>query len=244
MRPVKNKLTSSLLILTFFGTTLSPVFTHHALAATTKTVQAETTSKVSTNSNSKVTAKTTIKNTTTKTATNTTKKTTDPKKTTPPAKTPSKSTPPKTTPPKTTPPKDTKGKPVSRGSEGVEAIKDVDKLIGTALSLKGTPYVYGGSTPKGFDCSGFTSYCYKAIGIDIPHSSLDQSKQGTQLTKEQLIPGAIVYFNTTGKGVSHVGIYLGNGEFVHASSGGKQVMVSNLNEGYYKERYLGATVIK
>lgn len=155
-----------------------------------------------------------------------------------------KTTPPKKTPPKKTPPKDNKGKPVSRGADSVEPIKDVDKLIGTALSLKGTPYVYGGSTPKGFDCSGFVQYCYKAIGIDIPHSSAAQSQLGTQLTKDQLIPGAIVYFNTTGKGVSHVGIYLGNGEFIHASSGGKKVMISNLNQGYYQEKYLGATIVK
>lgn len=112
-----------------------------------------------------------------------------------------------------------------------------------ALSLTGTPYKYGGNTSdSGFDCSGFVRYVYGQVaGLNLPRSTHSISQIGTQITKTELKPGDLVFFNTLRRAFSHVGIYLGNNRFIHASSSSTgDVMVSDLNESYWSKRFNGA----
>lgn len=133
--------------------------------------------------------------------------------------------------------KQTKKKPASRGSFGTI---DVQKVIRIAVSLRGTRYKSNGQTPDGFDCSGFTRYVYKAgAGIDLPHSSAEQAQYGTVVAKADLAPGDLVFFNTSGSGISHVGIFIGGDNFISATSS-SGVKVSNLSDEYWGGRYLSA----
>lgn len=104
----------------------------------------------------------------------------------------------------------------------------------------GVPYVWGGGTPDGFDCSGFIQYVYVQNGVSMPRTAAEQYNVGTSITKTQLKPGDLVFFETYKPGPSHVGIYLGGNRFIHASSGGGKVMVSNLTSAYYTEHYIGS----
>lgn len=114
----------------------------------------------------------------------------------------------------------------------------------------GVRYRYGGESPRGFDCSGFTSYIYKKYGIDINRTAADQARQGTYVPKNKLRAGDLVFFDTNGgktKRVNHAGLYIGNGKFIHASSSrkGAQVKISSLNEGYYRRAYVtGRSFVK
>ncbi|GIO39912.1 hypothetical protein J41TS12_47730 [Paenibacillus antibioticophila] len=122
------------------------------------------------------------------------------------------------------------------GAGSAFADSKLDSAIDEGL---GSKYVSGGTTTSGFDCSGFTMYVFSKIGIKLPHQSASQYKMGTAVEKDELIAGDLVFFNTSGKGVSHVGVYVGNGEFAHASSS-KGVIISKLSESYYVKRYVGA----
>jgi cell wall-associated NlpC family hydrolase len=113
-----------------------------------------------------------------------------------------------------------------------ELNKAVDDLIGV-------PYKYAGTTESGFDCSGFTAYLFAKFNLELPHSSKAQNQEGYWIEKSDLRPGDLVFFNTDGKGVSHVGIYLGDDEFVHSASN-KGVVKNKLSENYYKTRYVSA----
>jgi cell wall-associated NlpC family hydrolase len=113
-------------------------------------------------------------------------------------------------------------------------------VINTAQQYMGVPYVWGGSTPAGFDCSGFTQYVLKQNGINIPRTAAEQYQSGVSIMKSNLKVGDLVFFTTYKPGASHVGFYLGDGKFVHASSGAKQVTISSLDEKYFTERYIGA----
>ncbi|MDD7353364.1 MAG: C40 family peptidase [Peptoniphilaceae bacterium] len=118
------------------------------------------------------------------------------------------------------------------------------KVISSAESKLGSTYVYGDTGKEGYDCSGLVYSIYNdELGISIPRSSVSQSTFGKQVSKSDLQEGDLVFFNTTGNGVSHVGIYVGDGKFIHASSGQGKVMTSSLTEDYYQDRYVNATRI-
>lgn len=117
-----------------------------------------------------------------------------------------------------------------------------NRAISSALDKLGSTYIYGATGNGGYDCSGLIYSVYKnELGINLPRSSSEQSGYGKQISRNELVPGDLIFFNTTGGGVSHVGIYIGNNEFVHASSGKGKVIVSSLSENYYNSRYVNAT---
>ncbi len=112
-------------------------------------------------------------------------------------------------------------------------------VISTAKKYIGVPYVWGGTTPSGFDCSGYTKYVFAKHGINLPRTSAEQYNVGTYVAKANLKAGDLVFFTTYKAGPSHLGIYLGNGSFIHASSS-KGVIISSLSNSYFAERYIGA----
>ena len=116
------------------------------------------------------------------------------------------------------------------------------EMIAYAKNFLGITYVYGGASPRGFDCSGFTKYVFSKIGINLPHQAKQQIEKGTAIqSKMELLPGDLVFFKTNGSSiVNHVGIYLGDNRFIHASSGYGAVRISPLDSGYYYHRYVGA----
>ncbi|MDQ0285673.1 peptidoglycan endopeptidase LytE [Desulfofundulus luciae] len=128
---------------------------------------------------------------------------------------------------------------VSRGETA-----DVRAVLAMAVSLLGKPYVYGGSGPEAFDCSGFTSYVFReTAGINLPHNAAAQARLGTRVGRDDLSPGDLVFFSYYGSGdIDHVGIYVGQDRFIHASSR-QGVKYSSLNESYYAANYRGATRI-
>lgn len=114
-----------------------------------------------------------------------------------------------------------------------------DTIVQTAEKYIRVPYRFGGESPKGFDCSGFVKYVYEKHGKKLPRSADIQYKTGKKVDRSSLRPGDLVFFTTYAPGPSHVGLYYGNGKFIHASSS-RGVMISRLDEAYWKPRYLGA----
>jgi len=117
-------------------------------------------------------------------------------------------------------------------------------LIRTALACTGARYRRGGTSRGGFDCSGFTRYVFAEYGTHLPHSSAAQSHIGARVARTDLRPGDLVFFRTYRRGISHVGIYIGNSRFVHASTHGRGVRVDSLNTAYYQPRYRGARRVR
>ena len=117
----------------------------------------------------------------------------------------------------------------------------VQSVLNLAYSKMGCPYVWGAEGPNSFDCSGFTSYVFRnAAGVSLPRTSSAQSGYGRTVSKSNLQPGDLVFFNTSGGGVSHVGIYVGGGNMIHSPSTGKTVSVTSINSSYYSSRFVTA----
>ena len=116
-----------------------------------------------------------------------------------------------------------------------------DEMVRTAKSFIGVPYLWGGdSADEGFDCSGFTMAVYQYNGLMLPHSSREQSEMGTSVSKGSLEKGDLVFFRTNKSGkVSHVGIYIGSGRFIHAPGRGKKIGIESLDSKYYSRHYAG-----
>jgi cell wall-associated NlpC family hydrolase len=108
-------------------------------------------------------------------------------------------------------------------------------VVGVAMSQLGTPYVWGGAAPGGFDCSGLVMWAYAQVGVSLPHSSYALFSVGVPVSRDQLEPGDLVFFD----GLGHVGIYIGGGQFIHAPHTGDVVKISSLDEGWYTAAYVG-----
>src|SRR4051794_16373509 len=130
--------------------------------------------------------------------------------------------------------------PVALSSQPGVSPVDGYALVGTALSLRGTPYLNGGTDPKGFDCSGFTQYVFAQHGLPLPREVREQFHVGKTVKVEDLAPGDILFFTTTEPGPSHVAIAVGGDQFVHAPSSTGVVRVEHLSSSYWSPRYLGA----
>jgi cell wall-associated NlpC family hydrolase len=108
-------------------------------------------------------------------------------------------------------------------------------VVGIAMQYLGVPYVWGGSSPRGFDCSGLVVYAFAQIGVSLPHSTYALWNVGSPVSRDQLQPGDLVFFS----GLGHMGIYIGNGQFIHAPHTGDVVKISSMS-GYYSSNYVGA----
>ena len=119
-----------------------------------------------------------------------------------------------------------------------EKASKVDKTLKVAKNLIGTPYVYGGSTPAGFDCSGFTMYCYAKAGISLTHNAQAQYNQTKSVSTKDMKKGDLVFFGGSTGNITHVGIYVGNGKFIHSPQTGEYVRIDSLSS---RSNFVGAT---
>ena len=127
-------------------------------------------------------------------------------------------------------------------SAAATAIKSARDLASSALDLIGIRYKWGGSTPEtGLDCSGLVRYVFQQVtGVTLPRTAKDMSRLGTEVAVADLQPGDLVFFNTRRFAFSHVGIYLGDNQFIHAPRRGREVEVATLDSGFWKRRFDGA----
>lgn len=132
-------------------------------------------------------------------------------------------------------------KPAEKPAPPVNNTNAASAVVNMAYSKLGSPYVWGAEGPNTFDCSGLTSYVFRnAAGVSLPRTSGSQYGVGTSVSKANLQPGDLVFFSTGGGGISHVGIYVGGGQMIHAPQTGDVVKVSNINSSYWQNAYVGA----
>lgn len=119
---------------------------------------------------------------------------------------------------------------------------DADALLSNAMGLLGVAYRFGGTSPTtGFDCSGFMQHVFrKAFAVNLPRTSAQQARVGTYVSRSNLQPGDMVFFRTSGRRISHVGMYVGNNRFIHAPRTGKSIEITNLGNRYWNARYATA----
>ncbi|MAF05370.1 C40 family peptidase [Herbaspirillum huttiense] len=135
---------------------------------------------------------------------------------------------------------------ISKTNLAIARLQDItnraSELATQALAMLGINYRYGGNSPDtGLDCSGLVRYVFKeAWGTDLPRTSLEISRVGEKIGSDNLQPGDLVFYNTLRRGFSHVGIYLGDGKFIHSPSAGGQVRIESMDESYWKKRFNGA----
>ncbi len=116
-------------------------------------------------------------------------------------------------------------------------------VVAEARQWLGTPYAYGGSSRRGLDCSGLVMRVFEKVGVTVPRTARDLFAQGRSVRTDKLRPGDLVFFqNTAGRGITHVGIYIGRSQFIHASTQ-KGVITSGMAEEYYARRYAGARAL-
>lgn len=113
-----------------------------------------------------------------------------------------------------------------------------EQVVAYARNFLGVPYVWGGESVHGFDCSGFVQFTFSHMGVSLPRDSYSQFDVGTSISRSDLMPGDLVFFDTDGGGASHVGIYVGGGKFIDAS--GSQVQINSLYTSYWGSHYIGA----
>lgn len=133
------------------------------------------------------------------------------------------------------------GRTTTAASRGASE-STAQKIIDYAKRYLGVKYAWGGTTPKGFDCSGFVKYVYAQFGVTLNRVAADQAKQGTAVKKANLQPGDLVFFDTNGgrNRINHVGLYIGGGKFIQASSGASDVVISSITEGFYSKTFMTA----
>jgi cell wall-associated NlpC family hydrolase len=132
------------------------------------------------------------------------------------------------------------GGPRTQGAPG-EPGPDRDGIVRFAKTFMGTPYRAGGTTYKGVDCSGLVFAVYREFDVPLPRTSLDQSRTGVPIDRSDLEPADLVFFKTSKRAsVTHVGIYVGKGKFIHASTSFKKVRVDALSEDYYRKNFIVA----
>ena len=127
---------------------------------------------------------------------------------------------------------------VAQGSSGSSLTGQA--IVAEAQKYLGAPYVYGGASPAGFDCSGLVYYVLKTLGYSPNRTPEAQYDQGTYVSKANLLPGDIVFFSGNGSTITHVGIYAGNGQFIHSPNSRSTVSYASLTSGYWSEHYYGA----
>jgi cell wall-associated NlpC family hydrolase len=113
-----------------------------------------------------------------------------------------------------------------------------EQVVRSAMAMMGTPYRYGGATPSGFDCSGLVVYSYKKAGVSVPRTSGEQYHKAQPVPVNAARPGDLVFFGTD-RIVSHVGIYLGEDEFIHAPEAGQNVKISSIRDDWYRAHFAG-----
>ena len=113
------------------------------------------------------------------------------------------------------------------------------EAVAIAQDMLGAPYRYGGADPRGFDCSGLVYYSYRQAGIDLPRSTTDQYRLSQRIHLSKLKPGDLVFFAISPNKPSHVGIYTGQGKFIHAPSSGKVVSYAYLGDDYWQDKFIG-----
>jgi cell wall-associated NlpC family hydrolase len=136
--------------------------------------------------------------------------------------------------------KATTASPVEVSSNASPTGTDIGEIGRTAFHYLGTPYLFGGEGPSGIDCSSFVQQVFREHRINLPRTAREQSMTGSEVADGDLRKGDLVFFHTYASYPSHVGIYLGDGKMIHASSAKGEVVISDINTDYYKSRFLGA----